>query len=61
VFVSYVGYKSVDTLVNLSGDQVLNFTKRKYGPTSGSSRKAKANTLNKSILEQRSKRKQLKI
>jgi iron complex outermembrane receptor protein len=25
VFVSYVGFQSVDTLVNLDGDQVLNF------------------------------------
>jgi hypothetical protein len=33
-----IGYKSVDTLVNLS-DQVLNLPKRKYGPTSGSRQK----------------------
>jgi hypothetical protein len=35
VFVSYVGFQSVDTLVNLDGDQVLNFA-LKHGPTAGS-------------------------
>jgi iron complex outermembrane receptor protein len=54
VFVSYVGYQSVDTLVNLSVTS-FELSKRKYGPTAGSSRKAKANTLNKSILEQKIK------
>ena len=56
VFVSYVGYKSVDTLVNLSGDQVLNFTlKENTDQLQEVVVRQKANTLNKSILEQKIK------
>ena len=56
VFVSYVGYKSVDTLVNLSGDQVLNFTlKENADQLQEVVIRQKANTLNKSLLEQKIK------
>ena len=56
VFVSYVGYKSVDTLVNLSGDQVLNFTlKENADQLQEVVVRQKANTLNKSLLEQKIK------
>ena len=56
VFVSFVGYKSVDTLVNLSGDQVLNFTlKENTDQLQEVVVRQKANTLNKSILEQKIK------
>ncbi|MFV8363726.1 TonB-dependent receptor [Flavobacterium sp. ZT3P35] len=56
VFVSYVGYKSVDTLVNLSDDQVLNFTlKENTDQLQEVVVRQKANTLNKSILEQKIK------
>ena len=56
VFVSYVGYKSVDTLVNLLGDQVLNFTlKENTDQLQEVVVRQKANTLNKSILEQKIK------
>ena len=56
VFVSYVGFKSVDTLVNISGDQVLNFTlKENTDQLQEVVVRQKANTLNKSILEQKIK------
>jgi iron complex outermembrane receptor protein len=56
VFVSYVGFKSVDTLVNISGDQVLNFTlKENTDQLREVIVRQKANTLNKSILEQKIK------
>ncbi|MBG6187014.1 TonB-dependent receptor [Flavobacterium sp. CAN_S2] len=56
VFVSYVGFKSVDTLVNISGDQVLNFSlKENTDQLQEVVVRQKANTLNKSILEQKIK------
>jgi iron complex outermembrane receptor protein len=54
--VSYVGFQSVDTLVNLDGDQVLNFAlKQNTDQLQVKSFDKKANTLNKSILEQKIK------
>jgi iron complex outermembrane receptor protein len=56
VFVSYVGFQSVDTLVNLDGDQVLNFALRQNtAQLQEVVIRQKANTLNKSILEQKIK------
>ena len=56
VFVSYVGFKSVDTLVNISGDVVLNFSlKENTDQLQEVVVRQKANTLNKSILEQKIK------
>jgi iron complex outermembrane receptor protein len=56
VFVSYVGFQSVDTVVNLVGDQVLNFTlKEKTAQLQEVVIRQKANTLNKSLLEQKIK------
>jgi iron complex outermembrane receptor protein len=56
VFVSYVGFKSIDTLVNLDGDQVLNFAlKQNTDQLQEVVIRQKANTLNKSIFEQKIK------
>jgi iron complex outermembrane receptor protein len=56
VFVSYIGFRSIDTLVNLTGDQVLNFVlKQNTDQLQEVVIRQKANTLNKSILEQKIK------
>jgi iron complex outermembrane receptor protein len=56
VFVSYIGFQSVDTLVNLDGDRVLNFAlKQNTSQLQEVVIRQKANTLNKSILEQKIK------
>ena len=56
VFVSYIGFQSVDTLVNLADDQVLNFVlKQNTAQLQEVVIRQKANTLNKSILEQKIK------
>ncbi len=56
VFVSYVGFQSVDTLINLEGDQVLNFAlKQNTSQLKEVVIRQKVNTLNKSILEQKIK------
>ena len=56
VFVSYIGFQSVDTLVNLDGDRVLNFAlKQNTAQLQEVVIRQKANTLNKSILEQKIK------
>jgi iron complex outermembrane receptor protein len=56
VFVSYIGFQSVDALVNLDGDRVLNFAlKQNTSQLQEVVIRQKANTLNKSILEQKIK------
>ncbi|MGO4904804.1 TonB-dependent receptor [Flavobacterium sp. W20_MBD1_R3] len=56
VFVSYIGFQSVDTIVNLSGDRVLNFAlKQNTSQLQEVVIRQKANTLSKSILEQKIK------
>jgi hypothetical protein len=50
-----IGFQSVDTLVNIAFDEVLNFI-RKHSPATGSGHQTKVNTLNKSLLEQKIKR-----
>jgi iron complex outermembrane receptor protein len=56
VFVSYIGFQSVDTLVNIVGNQVLNFTlKENLSQLQEVVIRKKANTLNKSLVEQKIK------
>ena len=56
VFVSYVGYKSIDTLATVAGDLVLNFTlKENIDLLQEVVVRQKANTLNRSLLEQKIK------
>ena len=56
VFVSYIGYKSIDTLVSIVGDVVLNLTlKENTDRLQEVVVRQKANTLNKSLLEQKIK------
>jgi len=53
VFISYIGFRSIDTTVNLVVDQVLNFTlKIKTDQLQEVVIRQKANKLNKSLLEQ---------
>ncbi|CAH0334452.1 Vitamin B12 transporter BtuB [Flavobacterium sp. CECT 9288] len=56
IFVSYIGFQSVDTLVTLSGDQVFDFVlKEKADDLQEVIVRQKINTLNKSLLEQKIK------
>jgi iron complex outermembrane receptor protein len=56
VFVSYVGFQAIDTLVTLDGDQVLNFVlQENTAQLKEVVISQKANTLNKSLLEQKIK------
>jgi iron complex outermembrane receptor protein len=57
VFVSYIGFQSVDTLINIGGDHVLNFTlKENTAQLQEVVIRQKANMLNKSLLEQKIKK-----
>jgi hypothetical protein len=47
IFVSCIGFQSVDTLVNIAFDQVLLI--RKHSPATGSGHQTKVNTLNNSL------------
>jgi len=56
VYVSFIGFQAIDTLVNLAGDQVLNFAlKENAAQLQEVIIRQKANTLNKSLLEQKIK------
>lgn len=56
VFVSYLGFQAIDTVVNLAGNQVLNFAlKQNAAQLQEVFIRLKANTLNKSLVEQKIK------
>jgi hypothetical protein len=59
IFVSCIGFQSVDTLVNIAFDRSFKLCLiRKHSPATGG-HQTKVNTLNKSLLEQKIKRKRL--